>query len=179
MDTPSTQHGSQAPEEQPKPGAETPHALHGGVFPYHHLIAHSINVLLVLSVLILAVLYVRALPSDPVVTGDRPVPTTPINEGVPPSNDVPFLPPPLITPTDPVIVPAEDMTITPEPARCIVTGCSGQICSDQDMASTCEYREEYACYQLSRCERQADGACGWTQTPELTSCLINPPSLLE
>lgn len=54
---------------------------------------------------------------------------------------------------------------------CIKTGCSGQICSDQDVVSTCEYRPEYACYQSAQCARQADGRCGWTQTTALTACL--------
>jgi hypothetical protein len=53
-----------------------------------------------------------------------------------------------------------------------VGGCSGQICSDQpDMASTCEWREEYACYKTARCEKQASGQCGWTATAELNMCL--------
>lgn len=55
---------------------------------------------------------------------------------------------------------------------CFVGGCSGQICSDREgIISTCEWREEYACYQQATCERQADGACGWTQTAELQACL--------
>ncbi len=58
--------------------------------------------------------------------------------------------------------------------RCYVGGCSSQICSDQEgMASTCEYREEYACYQTATCERQASGQCGWTETPALKACLQN------
>jgi len=56
--------------------------------------------------------------------------------------------------------------------QCHVGGCSGQICSDQEgIVSTCEWREEYACYQTATCERQTDGTCGWTQTPELNACL--------
>jgi Domain of unknown function (DUF6748) len=55
--------------------------------------------------------------------------------------------------------------------RCIKTGCSNQICADHDVITTCEYRPEYACYEKARCERQADGNCGFTRTPELTSCL--------
>lgn len=56
--------------------------------------------------------------------------------------------------------------------KCFVGGCSGQICSGEEgMASTCEYRESYACYQTARCERQTSGECGWTQTPELKTCL--------
>lgn len=55
---------------------------------------------------------------------------------------------------------------------CYVGGCSSQICSDQEgVVSTCEWRDEYACYQTATCERQAGGECGWTETPELTACL--------
>ena len=54
---------------------------------------------------------------------------------------------------------------------CMKTGCSGQVCSDQDVMTTCEYRTEYECYKKGACERQANGECGWTQTKELTSCL--------
>jgi Immunoglobulin-like domain of bacterial spore germination len=56
-------------------------------------------------------------------------------------------------------------------ATCHSTGCSGQICSDSDMITTCIYLPEYACYKKAKCERQSDGKCGWTDTPELTSCL--------
>ena len=55
---------------------------------------------------------------------------------------------------------------------CIKTGCSGQICADETMMSTCEYRKEYECYKSATCERQADGNCGFTKTPALTSCLV-------
>jgi hypothetical protein len=66
---------------------------------------------------------------------------------------------------------------TPPPPNptgaCHRGGCSGQICSDQpDMVSTCEYREEYSCYQTATCERQVDGQCGWTETPTLRACLM-------
>lgn len=55
---------------------------------------------------------------------------------------------------------------------CYVGGCSGQVCSDQEgVITTCEWHEEYACYHQATCERQQDGACGWTQTPELQACL--------
>lgn len=54
---------------------------------------------------------------------------------------------------------------------CRATGCSGQFCSDKDVVTTCEFSPEYACYQKAKCERQATGDCGWTQTAELASCL--------
>ncbi len=60
----------------------------------------------------------------------------------------------------------------PQPT-CFVGGCSGQLCSDQlGAVSTCEYKQEYACYKTATCERQPNGQCGWTQTVELTSCLM-------
>lgn len=60
--------------------------------------------------------------------------------------------------------------------QCRATGCSGQICADEDRFSTCEYRPEYACYQAAACAVQADGECGWTQTPELDACLGQLPN---
>lgn len=64
----------------------------------------------------------------------------------------------------------------PEPAapasgECRRAGCSGQVCADRDVVTTCEFRPEYACYQNARCERQPSGECGWTPTLELRSCL--------
>ncbi|HEY5945444.1 MAG TPA: DUF6748 domain-containing protein [Kofleriaceae bacterium] len=57
---------------------------------------------------------------------------------------------------------------------CYVGGCSSQVCSDQEgVITTCEWRDEYACYQTATCERQPDGQCGWTPTPELDACLGN------
>lgn len=57
---------------------------------------------------------------------------------------------------------------------CFVGGCSGQVCSDDaGVVTTCEWRPEYACYQDATCERQADGQCGWTDTPALQQCLDN------
>lgn len=70
-------------------------------------------------------------------------------------------------------VPNQPHCVADKPA-CKTTGCSGQICADKDMFTTCEFRPEYACYQQATCARQANGSCGWTQTPELTACLANP-----
>lgn len=60
----------------------------------------------------------------------------------------------------------------PAPTDCYVGGCSSQLCTDYPGAiSTCEARPEYACYRNAACELQADGSCGWTDTPELQQCL--------
>ena len=54
---------------------------------------------------------------------------------------------------------------------CFKTGCSRQVCADEEVITTCEYRPEYECYKRAKCERQASGECGFTDTPELRTCL--------
>ena len=64
---------------------------------------------------------------------------------------------------------------------CVVAGCSGQLCVSAAEAggvvTTCEYRSEYICYKEASCEPQADGTCGWTETPQLQQCLAHPPQM--
>lgn len=63
----------------------------------------------------------------------------------------------------------------PASLACFTGGCSGEVCSDRtDVASNCMFRPEFACYKSTKCERQASGQCGWTETPELRACLRNP-----
>ncbi|HEX2268610.1 MAG TPA: DUF6748 domain-containing protein [Pyrinomonadaceae bacterium] len=57
------------------------------------------------------------------------------------------------------------------PKPCFKTGCSGQVCADEEVVTTCEFKPEYECYKRARCERQANGQCGFTDTPELRRCL--------
>ena len=77
------------------------------------------------------------------------------------------------------IPPADDLGL--QANGCAVAGCSGQLCVSAaeavDIITTCEYRAEYACYKEAYCGPQADGRCGWSQTPELQRCLANPPAL--
>src|SRR3989344_5694069 len=56
-------------------------------------------------------------------------------------------------------------------ATCHPTGCSGQICADEDVITTCEYKESFACYKKAKCERHKNGQCAWTLTSELLQCL--------
>ena len=49
-----------------------------------------------------------------------------------------------------------------EQAECRSTGCSGEVCSDEEVTTPCEYLCEFDCLQHQTCERQADGSCGWT-----------------
>jgi hypothetical protein len=57
------------------------------------------------------------------------------------------------------------------PKRCFKTGCSGQVCADEEVVTTCEFKPEYECYKRAKCERQSNGQCGFTDTPELRRCL--------
>jgi len=58
------------------------------------------------------------------------------------------------------------------PDECRPTGCNGEICANQDVASPCVALPEFACYQEHGvCEPQPWGECAWTQTPELDECL--------
>lgn len=68
----------------------------------------------------------------------------------------------------------------PAAGGCVIGGCSAQLCTDEadgPAVSDCMYRAEYACYKQSKCERQANGQCGWTPSAALTTCLANPPEL--
>lgn len=87
------------------------------------------------------------------------------------------------TPT-PTITSRPTPTPTITTAGCVRAGCSGQLCvpaSQGGMMTTCEFRPEYACYQQATCALQANGQCGFTQTPELQTCLaagdgrVSPP----
>ncbi len=76
----------------------------------------------------------------------------------------------------PVQIPQQLEVAIPEHG-CFVGGCSGEVCSeDPDVVSNCMYRPQYQCYKTATCERQTTGVCGWTQTEELKSCLMNPES---
>ena len=88
---------------------------------------------------------------------------------------IPINPAPSIYPTTnyPSPTPAPEATMKPSSGsgECIIGGCNGEICSDKQMASPCIYKPEFECYKNAICERQEDGSCAWTSTPELISCL--------
>jgi len=65
-------------------------------------------------------------------------------------------------------VPSAEARVT---GGCVISGCSSQVCGEEEIATDCMYREEYACYQKAKCEKQATGKCGWTLTPDINACL--------
>ncbi len=73
-------------------------------------------------------------------------------------------------------------TVPKDTQACYVGGCSGQICSDTPGAiSTCEFKDAYSCYKsnITTCEQQSDGQCGWTQTTALQLCLQQNPAQFQ
>lgn len=60
-------------------------------------------------------------------------------------------------------------------ARCVVTGCSGELCVDAslgEVATPCVWLPEYACFRDARCGPFGPGSeCAWEPTPELAECL--------
>lgn len=73
------------------------------------------------------------------------------------------------TPKEP---PKEVIETGRERGGCMITGCSGHVCADGDVITTCEYKPEYACYEQAVCERQANNQCGWTLTAAVGRCLL-------
>lgn len=61
----------------------------------------------------------------------------------------------------------------PPAAACFTSGCSGQVCADHSVITTCEFLPEYGCYHAAKCERQGDGQCGFTPSAALSACLAN------
>ncbi len=59
---------------------------------------------------------------------------------------------------------------------CVRAGCSGHLCisaaqAQNGLSTTCEFRDEYACYQQADCVLLSSGTCGWQPTAQLSQCL--------
>lgn len=54
--------------------------------------------------------------------------------------------------------------------KCVKTGCSGQICSNVPVMSTCEWKCEDACVRGAKCEN-VDGSCQWEVDDNIKKCL--------
>ncbi len=54
---------------------------------------------------------------------------------------------------------------------CQRTGCSGQVCAAEEVATDCMWSEQYQCYDQAICGVTANGTCGWIDTPEFMECM--------
>ena len=73
--------------------------------------------------------------------------------------------------SSPVIVSGGELDITKTLKPCVISGCSRQLCGEEEMMTTCEFREVYQCYAQARCERNSLGTCGWVVDSALRSCI--------
>ena len=62
----------------------------------------------------------------------------------------------------------EDSTVS---KKCKASGCSGEICSTEEVVSTCEFLPGMECIDLAGCG-MVDGECGWTLNEEAANCFI-------
>jgi hypothetical protein len=59
-------------------------------------------------------------------------------------------------------------------SKCKKTGCSGQICAEKEIPTTCEWLPYYGCYKKSVCGNFGPGGtCGWKKTPDFVSCMAS------
>ena len=62
----------------------------------------------------------------------------------------------------------------PPPDTCMISGCSGQICAAEPMATTCEWLPWYECLALSSCGTYGpDGGCGWELNDAFLDCMMS------
>ena len=64
---------------------------------------------------------------------------------------------------------------------CVAGGCSGTVCQSKDaepIFTTCEWREEYACYKEINCGC-VNGKCQWKKTKEFEDCVEKVRSSFE
>lgn len=57
---------------------------------------------------------------------------------------------------------------------CVLAGCSNQLCvssNTQNIVTTCEWKEEYKCYQEAKCELQKNRECGFTKDEKFRQCM--------
>lgn len=72
-------------------------------------------------------------------------------------------------------------TIAP---KCIVAGCSGELCVDENDASAprvsiCIWSNKFACYKQTVCEAQSNGKCGWTPNENFNRCLEETDNTID
>ena len=66
-----------------------------------------------------------------------------------------------------------NQNINQSAGECVASGCSGQVCvvAGKEVITTCEYQKWFACLSLTKCERQKDGQCDWTENEAYANCL--------
>jgi eight-cysteine-cluster-containing protein len=62
------------------------------------------------------------------------------------------------------------------PGKCKVSGCSKEICAEQDVVTACVLKPEFDCLKYSKCGNYGiGGVCDWQITDEYLECLNQLP----
>jgi len=63
-----------------------------------------------------------------------------------------------------------------ETDKCVISGCSGEICAEEPMGSYCIWLDWYECLELTECGLFGpDGACAWKSTDAFDDCVLSKP----
>jgi eight-cysteine-cluster-containing protein len=55
--------------------------------------------------------------------------------------------------------------------NCVISGCSGEICGEEKIISTCLFLPHYKCYKFAKCIK-VDSVCKWyDNSGKLAKCL--------
>ncbi len=75
---------------------------------------------------------------------------------------------------------SNEFVVRGEGNDCVVSGCSGEVCGESSVATTCQYKPHYACFREAACERVGPeidtttgpvARCAWVPTRALRTCL--------
>ena len=68
---------------------------------------------------------------------------------------------------------SSELAATSSTDACYVSGCSSQVCSpEENVMTTCEWLEEYACLQHTQCGNYgSNGSCEWEQNQTYATCM--------
>jgi hypothetical protein len=78
--------------------------------------------------------------------------------------------------TSHVTVVSNDFEVREPVSRaCQVSGCSGELCASEPLASICVFLPHYVCFRDAVCSERGDlgqrPGCGWERTKQLEACL--------
>ena len=71
-----------------------------------------------------------------------------------------------------LLMPSSAFALMKPVQKCVVTGCSSEICAKEDIMGICLWQEHYICFkEHGICAENSDGKCVWTQTEALKTCM--------
>lgn len=56
-------------------------------------------------------------------------------------------------------------------STCKVTGCNGELCATEELASSCQWSPVFRCLSGRHCVASAEKGCEWRDLPSITRCI--------